>query len=300
MESNEGNLGKTITLSDGRKLGYIERGDPNGKAIFYFPGWPSSRLELLLGESFTTFPGIRMISIDRPGIGLSDFKKKRKILDLADDIVELADFLNIEKFSIIGLSGGAPFAHGCAYKIPGRLNSVGIISGLGPFYISKEHMSGPGKIMLSIGRFMPWLMGLFLGISFARPLKSKNQEKAKEHLFANMLKDIPEPDKKLMEDPVVFDAMWEQMKEVFRNGTKGATQDGALFTKSWGFELKDIPKEVKFFLWHGELDANAPIEIGKAVAKEIPHCVTKYFPEEGHFSLILNNFNELTSSLVDE
>ena len=158
MNKSELEEGGTITLSDGRKLGFTERGDSGEKVIFYLHGWPCSRFEMLLIELFTTIKGVRMITIDRPGIGLSDFKKRRTILDLADDIVELADFLKLDKFSVLGLSGGAPYAHGCAYKIPERLNSVGIVSGLCPFYIAKEHIPGAQGFILKLAKFTPWII----------------------------------------------------------------------------------------------------------------------------------------------
>lgn len=299
MVSVEEKLGKTTILSDGRQLGYIERGNPEDKPIFYFHGWPSSRLELLEVVSFTNIPGCKIISIDRPGIGLSDFKKKRTLLDIADDVVELADFLNIKKFSVLGLSGGAPYAHACAYKIPDRLNSVGIVSGLGPHYITKEHMSGPEGFMLTLGKTAPWLLRIFISAALAKPLKSKNQDKAKEKFLAANLKNAPEPERKRLEHPGVFDTIWKQMREAFIQGTKGSTKDVSLYTKHWGFELKNIPDKVKYFLWHGELDNLAPIGIGKAVAKEIRHCVSKFYPEEGHSSLLFNNFKEIVNTLLN-
>lgn len=299
MVSDEEKLDKTIILSDGRQFGYIERGNPEDKAVFYLHGWPSSRLELLECESFTSFSGSRIISIDRPGIGLSDFKKKRTILDLVDDIVELADFLGIEKFSVLGLSGGAPFAHACAYKIPDRLNSVGIVAGMGPYHITKEHLSGPVGFMLSLLRVAPWLMRLFLGIVFVRSLKSKNQEKAKDKMRTSLMSNSPEPDQELLKKPEVFAVTWRQMQEAFTKGAKGPTKDGSLYTKHWGFELNDIPKEVKIFLWHGEMDNTAPVGIGKAIAKEIPHCVSKFYPKEGHSSLLANNFDEIINTLLN-
>ncbi|OLS31979.1 MAG: Non-heme chloroperoxidase [Candidatus Heimdallarchaeota archaeon AB_125] len=298
MKTDSENLGKTMTLSDGRKLGYIERGTSKDETVFYLHGWPSSRLELLEVTSFITISGYRLISIDRPGIGLSDFKKKRTLLDIADDVVELADFLDIKKFSVLGLSGGAPYAHACAFKIPDRLNSVGIVSGLGPLYITKKHMSGPEGFMLTLGKTAPWLLRIFINAALAKPLKSKNQDKAKEKFLAVNLKNAPEPERKRLEHPGVFDAIWKQMQEAFIQGTKGSTKDVSLYTKHWGFELKDIPDKVKYFLWHGELDNLAPVGIGKAVAEEIHHCVSKYYPEEGHSSILFNNFEEIINTLL--
>ncbi|MFX1558659.1 MAG: alpha/beta fold hydrolase, partial [Promethearchaeota archaeon] len=83
---------RTIELNDGRRLGYSDLGDPNGKPIFHFHGFPGSRLESLLVANKVSHKRIRFIGIDRPGMGLSDFKKNRSLLDWPDDIIELADF----------------------------------------------------------------------------------------------------------------------------------------------------------------------------------------------------------------
>ena len=77
-----------ITLKDGRKFSYIEYGDPKGKPLFFFHGWPGSRFAGKEADEAGKKLGVRIISTDRPGIGLSDFKKNRKLLDWPDDIVE--------------------------------------------------------------------------------------------------------------------------------------------------------------------------------------------------------------------
>lgn len=75
---------------------------------------------------------VRFIGIDRPGFGLSDFKPKRALVDWPNDITELANSLGIDQFSILGVSGGGPYAAACAHQMPDRLISVGIVCGMGP------------------------------------------------------------------------------------------------------------------------------------------------------------------------
>ena len=117
------NTNLTIKLKDGRTLGYIDLGNKDAKnVLFHFHGFPGSRLEAnLLSEMDIDMTNIRLISIDRPGMGLSDFKKNRTLLDWPEDVVELADALGIDKFAVEGISGGGPYAAACAYKIPDRL-----------------------------------------------------------------------------------------------------------------------------------------------------------------------------------
>ena len=118
-----------IKLKDGRALGYAEYGAPEGKPIFYFHGFPGSRLDWMLSDSDNSANELnaRIIAVDRPGMGLSDFKRDRKILDWPDDVVELADILQIERFSVLGISGGGPYTFACAFKIPERLTRTAIV-----------------------------------------------------------------------------------------------------------------------------------------------------------------------------
>ncbi|PJE62545.1 alpha/beta hydrolase, partial [Candidatus Roizmanbacteria bacterium CG10_big_fil_rev_8_21_14_0_10_39_6] len=124
-----------ITLRDGRNLGYALYGDKKGTPLFYFHGWPSSRFDGTRVDKAAQKLHIKIIALDRPGIGISDYKKDRTLLGFSDDIVELADYLGFQKFSVMGVSGGGPYAAVCAYKLPKRVKRAAIVVGLAPPYI---------------------------------------------------------------------------------------------------------------------------------------------------------------------
>ncbi|HCN76497.1 MAG TPA: alpha/beta hydrolase, partial [Verrucomicrobiales bacterium] len=99
----------TLTLSNGLTLGYAEYGDPAGAVMFYFHGWPSGRVQgELMHEAGLKF-GLRIIAPDRPGIGLSDFQPRRRLLDWPPVLEELAAHAGAEKFHVLGWSGGGPY-----------------------------------------------------------------------------------------------------------------------------------------------------------------------------------------------
>jgi pimeloyl-ACP methyl ester carboxylesterase len=110
-----------ITLHDGRRLAYIEAGDPDGKPVFVLHGLPGSRLSVKKVSEQAAFVGARLICPDRPGIGYSDPKQDRKLTDYPDDLTQLADHLNIEQFAVVGVSAGGPYAIACAAKHPNRV-----------------------------------------------------------------------------------------------------------------------------------------------------------------------------------
>src|SRR6266498_1807335 len=97
---------KKLRLEDGRLLGYEVYGDPEGSPVFYFHGFPGSRLEARLATQVATRLAIRLIALDRPGFGLSDFKLRRTIFEWPDDVIKIANALGISRFATVGVSGG--------------------------------------------------------------------------------------------------------------------------------------------------------------------------------------------------
>ncbi|PIE95746.1 alpha/beta hydrolase [Bacillus fungorum] len=149
-----------ITLQDGRKLAYIEYGKTNGLPVMLFHGTPGSRIWSLTDDMVAKRFGIRLISIDRPGYGLSDQKRNRTVLDWAEDVNELADQLKLQTFSIIGVSGGGAYAAACAYQIPERLQSVQMVSSATPFEDEKPpaSMCRENRIAFFISKQLPLLL----------------------------------------------------------------------------------------------------------------------------------------------
>lgn len=116
-----------IILNDGRRLTYKVHGASKGQPALLFHGVPGSRLQHP-DPSIALKAGARIITMDRPGYGLSDELVGRSLLDWPQDVEQLADALGAKRFSVIGMSGGAAFALACAYKLGSRINRVAIAS----------------------------------------------------------------------------------------------------------------------------------------------------------------------------
>ncbi|MFC1968499.1 alpha/beta fold hydrolase [Chloroflexota bacterium] len=274
-----------IKLKDGRMLGYAEYGNPEGKLVFYFHGFPSSRLDWPTFDAGVAAElNARIIAVDRPGTGLSDFKRGREILDWPDDVIELADALQLGRFAVLGISGGGPYAAACAFKIPGRLTATGIVCGMAPSEALrvKEGISWfwPGK---SPEERKQMLMGMAGDL---------------DQFASGMNQAYPEghPDSVMLNQPELISVFMHGLREAFRSGIDGVEQDAALYARPWRCRLQDITAEVH--LWHGELDLNVPISAGRYVADNIPNCHAKFLPDEGHFSIIPNNIEEILIVLV--
>jgi pimeloyl-ACP methyl ester carboxylesterase len=284
----------TIKLRDGRTLGYAEYGDPGGRPVLHFHGLPSSRYEGSRAEAIeiATRLSARVIVVERPGFGLSDFKEGRAIADWPDDVVELADALQLERFAVTGLSGGGPYVAACAWKIPQRLVRAGIISGVSPLDApgAFEGMNKSDRQSYDLARSAPWLLrAIYWWV--ARDLRRDPGK-----FFSQYGKELSESDRAALVQADFLDMLGKMSAEAFHAGARGVTRDHVLLTRPWGFSLQDITMPV--FLWQGEQDKVVPPSQGRYFAENIPNCQSKFYPNEGHFSLSANCYEEILGTIV--
>ncbi len=265
-------LNQQIMLPDGRVLGYDEYGKPEGKLVFYFHGTPSSRVEWLLfgSEAMAQALNIRIIVPDRPGMGRSGFKADRRISDWPKDVVALADHLGLERFAILGYSGGGPYAAACALAIPERLTEVGIVSGAGPFDQPglADDINADSRRFMNLTRDKPWLSRWMLR------MMGMMARFAGDKMVANTTAALPEPDRPIVARPEFQKGFLYMLQEALRHGPHGAQQDTLLMISPWGFRPHDI--QIRVQLWHGEADRNAPPAMGSYMAdchSKQPHPV---------------------------
>ena len=230
---------------------------------------------------------VRFIGIDRPGFGLSDFKPKRALADWPKDVIELADSLGIDQFSILSVSGGGPYAAACAYQIPDRLISVGIICGMGPVDV-------PGLMQK-----MPWMYRQGLRLASRLPgittilyaFSAFIFRYYPERMLSILSGKVAAPDRIALKNNELIKALSASFREAFRQSVRWPATDVVLYSRPWGFPLREIDSTV--YLWHGLKDRIVPPEMGRYMAQIIPHCRSTFYPDEGHFSIILNRIFEI-------
>ena len=287
---------ETITLHDGRTLAYIDCGDAEGTPVFHFHGHPGSRLEVLIADKTASDTGVRLIGIDRPGMGFSDFKKGRRILDWADDVAELADALGINQFSVQGASGGGPYALACAYRLADRLLTCGVIAGLGPIHLlGTKGMMLTNRLQFALAKRMTWLVQMLFQAYLGRYRSYLDDEKKFEILAAKMVRGLQHT----IKDPDAPRLYARETLEAFRQGSRGAAYDASLFAQPWGFALEEIIFE-NVYLWHGERDIHVPIGMARAVGAKLPHCQARYFADEDHMAVVFNHLGEVMRAMKSE
>jgi pimeloyl-ACP methyl ester carboxylesterase len=269
-----------VATRDGRTLAYLEVGDPDGPLLLHNHGGPSSRLEARLLADSASKNRLRLICVDRPGMGQSSPQKARTYAGWADDLVTIADALGHHEFGVTGWSEGGPWAlAAAAYIDPLRLRHVTSIApgSYGAFgdnwaakYLSKADALG-GSLAL---RFKPGfrLMYAALGITAKRFPETFVKQ------IRNSLNDY---DRQLLLRPEIGAAFGDSCAECFAHGSDGLVGDAELLYRSWAFDVTTIERRVH--MWQGLDDRLVPDPINKAVADGMPGVVWHPVEGAGHF-----------------
>jgi pimeloyl-ACP methyl ester carboxylesterase len=290
MDGLDPRLHQTVSLPDGRTLGFAEYGDPCGRPVLFFPGTPSGRLFHHPDESIALSLGARVLALDRPGYGLSDFQPGRTLLDWPSDVTALADALGIGRFAVAGISGGAPYVAACAFTIPDRLTAAAMVSGLGPidWQGATEGMPRERRVGVRLGRRAPWLVRPLLWLTL-------NPHRNPQRFFERMRDQSSPVDRAILARPEIGAMLLANWAEANRSGVRPYAWETVIFSRPWGFRLEDIAMEVR--LWHGEEDASMPISVGLFLARTIPRCRSTFLPGEGHF-LLFGHWGEILHAMI--
>lgn len=282
---------QTFTLKDGRILGFSEWGELEGKPVFHFNGSGGSRFERPADESMLVKLGIRYISTDRPGHGISSPKPDRELLDWPDDISSLADSMGIERFYVLGWSAGGPHALACAFKLPNRIISGALVCGLAPPDRPKpyEGYKGSLKVLMILGRNFPKLVYIF------RRWAAKSINKSSENFGERFIKSLPEIDQRPFQDKEVTDMLISDIKEGYMQGGDGPARDDIIINTSWKFDISGIT--ARFDIWQGEEDRNVPVNQGQFQATLLPNNNYHQLKGKGHM-LLLDEWENILTELI--
>ena len=191
-----------------------------------------------------------IFAVDRPGYGHSTFQQGRRLADWALDVSSLADHLHIDKFSVIGISGGGPHAAVCARFLPDRVIGAGIVSGVAPLTEtgSEEGMMGLNKAIVRLARRSRYLVYPPFAIS------GYVARRWPEIALRAAPRQLPACDVEVLKRPKVKSAFMEDYRRSSPTSAMAAAQDFSLIASDWGFRLQDITRPVN--VWHGDEDRN--------------------------------------------
>ena len=274
-------IAQTLALPDGRLLGYDDVGDPDGTPVLFLHGLPDSRRARHPDDSIAAAAGIRLIAVDRPGIGLSTPHRTRTLGTFADDAIVLADHLGVEQWRPFAWSAGATYALSIAARHPDRTARVAIAAGLVPFQAYAE----PGILDdADGGRHLVAELGAELGpvgmAEIAAPMLAPypcDEDLALEHVRETTddhRRDV------LASIPGAVEALAAGVLDSVAHGLDGITRD---------LELEVEPPDVQWSsalapvdLWYGSADTTAPPAFGEWWAEALPDADLHVLLGEGH------------------
>ncbi|MCX6676303.1 MAG: alpha/beta hydrolase [Methanothrix sp.] len=284
-------IDRQVQLPDGRKLGYSEFGDPNGFPVINNHGGLLCRLDITPADEPAKELGVRIISPDRPGIGLSDPKVGRTLLDWADDVKLLADQLELKQFGVIGWSMGGQYALACAYQLPDRVSAAAVMAGAVPLD-SPNTFDELTKLDQRFTRL------------------SQHAPKAAEAIFflmGELAEHAPQTWNTIMSRsifPIDSEAIHRQPLPGVAGfaapallHAKGMVEEYCEWVRPWGFSFEQIHCAV--MVWQGDADELVPRQWAEEMARRIPHARLHLIAGEGHL-LPYNHYKDILSELIQE
>jgi len=282
----------SVPLPDGRELAYEEYGDPAGFPVLSFHGGLSSRLDAAPAHDAALLAGVRLISPDRPGMGLSTYRPGRRLLDWPADVDALTRALGIGRFAVMGWSAGGAYAAVCAVKMGRRVTAAALLSSAVPFdlYGTTRGLTSEDRALLFLTRRVPWLASATLKFSIVNASNTR--------LLRAVMRSFPPADRSVLAEWGPPDLALAFVREALRQGTAGCVQDYRIFGDPWGFSLEEIRVPVQ--IWEGADDRTGPPGYRAFLQRHIAHATVTVVPGEGHLSLLPHQAPAIFAALLGD
>lgn len=278
----------SLTLADGRTLGYSEFGDPTGYPVLNNHGGLLCRFDIELAHDDAVQLGVRIISPDRPGVGRSDGKPGRDTLDWADDVEELLGALGVDELATMGWSMGGQYALAVTHRLASRVTATAVIAGCPPLddeatfgelnemdqkltRLSQNHPKAASTEFAAIAkleRHFPDRMAKLNSKKWA----ATDQETARAH----------------------SEWMAATMVEAMRHSA-GMVEEYCAWVRPWRFTPAELDGPVT--IWQGSEDTLVPAPWGARLAAEIPGATLRRIEGEGHLIAVSRRAEVMTDLL---
>jgi pimeloyl-ACP methyl ester carboxylesterase len=283
-----------IAVGDDRQIGFAEFGDPQGRAVFWLHGTPGARRQIPMeARVYAEKRQIRLIGVDRPGIGSSSPYQYDTVFAFAEDLRTIADTLGIDRFEVIGLSGGGPYTLACAAAMPDRVVAAGVLGGVAPVR-GADAIGGGVSTLIAAAAPVVEVAGAPLRLA-ASQLIRLIRPVAEPALYA-YARISPEADRRLLVRPE-FKAMFlDDLLNGSRKQLAAPFADVVVFARDWGFRLDEVKVPIRW--WHGDHDHIVPFEHGQHVVSRLPDAQLTHLPGESHLAG-LGRAEEILGTMVE-
>jgi pimeloyl-ACP methyl ester carboxylesterase len=273
----------TIKAADGRTLGVAQWGDPDGTAVFGLHGTPGSRFSRPPDGAGLERAGLRLVTYDRPGYGVSDRRPGRRVVDCVEDVTAIADALGIDRFAVTGGSGGGPHVLAVAARLGSRVTIAECLVGAAPF--DAEGLDWwAGMDPQNVQEFHWAIDGeQVLHEHLARLAEQDLQRIAKDP--SKILSDdwqLADADREKLARPDLQAVFVEAMRGAYAAGVWGWVDDDLAFVTGWGFDVDEI--RVPVTIRYGAQDVLVPAGHGAWLASHVPGANVVVHTDGGHLS----------------
>lgn len=270
---------QTLRLPDGRSLGFADYGTPTGVPMLFLHGQPGSRLIGALMDGAAREVGVRLIAVDRPGIGLSDSVGERTHSQFAGDLSGALEVLGLGPTPIVAWSAGGAYALAWAAARPELVPAVGVLGGV-----------GPGGALDGAWSALKNRLGVPTGV-LKMPAEAWSVT-----LSRTWLKTRSAAGERVELATDVAPILARGFREGVRQGTAAARLETQLLGGDWDFDPATV--RVPVWLWHGKDDALVPWSQTRELAARIPDARSTLIPGEGHVSLLVNHGAEILTTML--
>jgi len=283
-----------LVLGDGRIIEYWDGGDPDGRAVILHPGTPSTRVLGHWAHEAADSAGVRLLTVNRPGYGGSTASTEPSLLRTGQETAALAAGLGLERYAVIGASGGGPFAVATAIADPTRVRAVGVVGGIGPWRLLEPPDKNPEDrgylALLDAGDAAAAWAGMHESAQRDLSALAELDDEARVDAF------FGEFDGALIHD-AEYRAIWAENLAAVIDQPDGYVIDNL----AWGGDWDVDPAEVvaPTVLWFGENDRHCPPSHGRWYNERIAGSQLVIVPGVGHVDVIDGRWPETLAGVLD-
>ncbi|WP_435175016.1 alpha/beta fold hydrolase [Halorussus sp. AFM4] len=275
----DGDRTATAPLGDDRRLAYAEYGRPDGTPVVFLHGTPGSRLLGGLLDEPADERGVRVLAPDRPGFGRSTPWPTRSVRDAGTVVEAVLDDAGVETAGIVAFSGGGPRALAAAATRPDRVDRVDVVAGATPPDGDAETPAMQRLLAGLATRTPAVLRGLFRGQAW---LAARRDPSFVVSQYAADAESVPDR---------VAEVVRADFLEAFARHRSGAVTEFRNAAADWGFDVEDVEAEVR--LWHGEDDANVPVEGARDLEARVPTADLRTIEGADHLGTLVRSVPEV-------
>lgn len=274
---------RPLQLPGGHTVGYSLYGDPEGSPVLALHGAPSSRLMFEIADAPARRLGLAIHAPDRPGYGLTPMDERPALASRAEHLVQVADALGLDRFAVLGVSGGGPYAVALAARLGPRITTLALVSPVGPVADIRADTSMARNaagglwhrfVFLHLPRFS-W--GFDVGARLAALLFGMAPDTA-----AKMSSwTLGRADRRIVGRPEVRASLVRSTKEALRHGSDGSVADMKIYGAPWAVDYRRIV--APSVLWQGRSDTIVPPAASFRLGALIPGCRIVSVAGAGHF-----------------